>query len=287
MKLKYLIPLIALLITGCNNVSSSSSDFISSKEGEITHTDIDPFFKLRITDSIFSNKHEGEDIGRVLNIKSTYSLFLDSRNSKSFPSPDDCYFEYDKNYLEITDCVMDNHRSYPHFVWHLKPLQIIESTSIKVFYLDKLYSSYDVSIKDLSINPSTCASISKSLDSASGLFPDEITIFRDLSTYENYFVGRQYFNYIKNQPTSETFNDYDYALIRVFGGSLGNEREFNDAFILDDILYFDFSSTRSFFEQGPDVTATTVQNYFLCLVRYPSGLNINNYSIWLTSIYEA
>lgn len=287
MKLKYLIPLIALLITGCNNVSSSSSDFISSKEGEITHTDIDPFFKLRITDSIFSNKHEGEDIGRVLNIKSTYSLFLDSRNSKSFPSPDDCYFEYDKNYLEITDCVMDNHRSYPHFVWHLKPLQIIESTSIKVFYLDKLYSSYDVSIKDLSINPSTCASISKSLDSASGLFPDEITIFRDLSTYENYFVGRQYFNYIKNQPTSETFNDYDYALIRVFDGSLGNEREFNDAFILDGILYFDVSSTRSYFEQGPDVTATTVQNYFLCLVRYPSGLNINNYSIWLTSIYEA
>ena len=275
------------MITGCNNVSSSSSDFISSKEGEITHTDIDPFFKLRITDSIFSNKHEGEDIGRVLNIKSTYSLFLDSGNSKSFPSPDDCYFEYDKTYLEITDCVMDNHRSYPHFVWHLKPLQIIESTSIKVFYLDKLYSSCDVSIKDLSINPSTCASISKSLDSASDLFPDEITIFRDLSTYENYFVGRQYFNYIKNQPTSETFNDYDYALIRVFGGSLGNEREFNDAFILDGILYFDVSSTRSYFEQGPDVTATTVQNYFLCLVRYPSGLNINNYSIWLTSIYEA
>lgn len=288
MKLRYLIPFIALLATGCNNASSSSDNFIGDNSlGDIAYTDIDPLFKLRITDSIFSNKHEGKDIGRVLNIKSTYSLFLDSSNSKSFPSPDDCYFEYDKNYLEITDCVMDNHRSYPHFVWHLKPIQITESTSIKVFYLDKLYSSYDISIKDLSINPSTCASISKTLNSASELFPDEITIFRDLSTYKNYFASHQYFNYIKNQPTSETFNNYEYALIRVFGGALGNERELNDTFILADTLYFDISSTRSYFEQAPDVTMTTVQNHFLCLVRYPSGLNVNNYDIWLSSIYEA
>lgn len=285
MKLRYLIPFLTLLVTGCNNVSSSSSDFISSKEEDITYTDIDPLFKLRITDSIFSNKHEGKDIGRVLNIKSTYSLFLDSSNSKSFPSLDDCYFEYDKNYLEITDCVMDNHRSYPHFVWRLKPIQITESTSIKVFYLDKLYSSYDISIKDLSVNPISCASISKSLDSASELFPDEITIFRDLSTYENYFASHQYFNYIKNQPTSETFNNYDYALIRVHSASLGSEPELNDAYIIDGTLYFDVSSTRSYFEQAPDVTMTTVQNHFLCLVRYPSGLNANNYDIWLSVNY--
>ena len=287
MKLKYLIPLIALLLTGCNNVSSSSSDFISSKEGEITYTDIDPLFKLRITDSIFSNKHEDEDIGRVLNIKSTYSLFLDSSNSKSFPSPDDCYFEYDKNYLEIMDCVMDNHRSYPHFVWHLKPLQIIESTSIKVFYLDKLYSLYDVSIKDLSINPSTCASISKSLDSASEYFPDEIKVLRSYADYEEYLSKYNYFNYIKNQPTGETFRDYNYAYIRVFSGNQGRDPELNSVFVKDGTLYFDIRSTRSYFEQGQDVTATTVQNYFLCLVRFPSGLNVSNYSIWYSSTYVA
>ena len=285
MKLRYLIPFLTLLVTGCNNVSSSSSDFISSKEEDITYTDIDPLFKLRITDSIFSNKHEGKDIGRVLNIKSTYSLFLDSSNSKSFPSPDDCYFEYDKNYLEITDCVMDNHRSYPHFVWYLKPIQITESTSIKVFYLDKLYSSYDISIKDLSVNPISCASISKSLDSVSELFPDEITIFKDLSSYENYFVGRKYFNYIKNQPTSETFNNYDYALIRVHSASLGSEPELNDAYIIDGTLYFDIKSTSKYFDEQVSYPMTTEQSYFLCLLRYPTGLNISNYSIWLSVNY--
>ena len=100
-------------------------------------------------------------------------------------------------------------------------------------------------------------------------------------------MGRNYFNYVKNQPTTETFNNYEYALVRIFKDSLGNNPELNGVFIKERTLYFDIKSTSSYFMEMPYITMSTTQTYFLCLLRYPSGLNINNYSIWCSSFYEA
>ena len=290
MKLKYLIPLITLLMTSCNNASIASSDSVSSssnQEAEVSYTTIDPSFAVRITDCQIPLREDDQDNGNELNVHSSYFLFLAIKNKEAFPSPDDCAFTYDQNYLEIKDCVIDNTRSYPQFIYCLKPLKVIDSTSIKIFYLDKLYSSYDVSIKDLAVESSSCASIEKSLDSASEYFPEKITILKDLETYQDYIQKHNYFNYIKNQPTAETFTNYEYAFVRVFRGNLGKDPELNSVFIKGGTLYFDFKSTRNYYEQSPDITMTTAQNYFLCLIRYPSGLNVSNYDIWFTYIYEA
>ena len=287
MKSKYLIPLITLLLTGCNTVTSSSSDLSSSNKEEVSYTTVDPSFSVRIVDSCIPFREKSFNNGNELNVHSTYSLCLAINNKEAYPSFKDCRFEYDNKYLEIKDCVIDNERSYPEFTWYLKPLEIINTTSIKVFYLDKLYSTYDVSIKDLAVESSNCASIAKTLDSASEYFPDEIKVLRSYADYEEYLNRYNYFNYIKNQPTGETFRDYDYAYIRIFSGNLGREAELNSVFVKDGTLYFDVKSTKNYYEAAPDITMTTVQSYFLCLVRFPSGLNVSNYSIWYSSTYVA
>lgn len=285
MKLRRLILFITLLMTSCNQVSISSSDSVNNnqKETEFSYTTIDPSFSVRISDSDLSFR--GEDIGHELNVNSSYSLFLDINDKESFPSPDDCRFEYDTNYLEIIDSVMDNYRSYPHYVWHLTPLKEVETTAIKVFYLNNVYLTYDISIKDYTVNASCSASIDKSLNSAYEYFPEKIKILKGLEAYEDYLAKYNYFNYIKNQPSKETFSNYEYAYIRIFRDDLGRDPELNSVFIKNGTLYFDFISTRNYFEEPRDVTMTTVQVYFLCLIRYPSGLNVSNYAIWNSVAY--
>ena len=251
----------------------------------------DPEFSVRIGDCL--DYHDELDIGNNLNLSSTYTLSLKRNNKEYYPNFSDISFIYDKEYIEIIDCISSrqsqNNSEYYHyqFVWYLKPLRETESISIKVLYRDKESVSINVSISDLSVESMTCAEVEKTLDSVAEDFPNEITTFKDYQSWKDFNNIHQYFGYIKNEPNSSSFVNYEYAFIRTRRDSFGNNPTLNSVFIQNETLYYDFISEKDYFEERPDSTMTTEQRYYLCLFRYPSNLNYKNNQIWYSTIYKA
>ena len=275
MKTKCLWLLLPFFLCGCSNSGVSS---ISSKEDFVV-----PAFKISITDSQGGYQFNTDDLGKELNLNSRYALKLIA-DKDTHPLFNECSFKFDKESLDIIDCI-NKKQDGSQFVWQLKPLKVVDKTSIEVYYHEELCSSIDLSIKDLSVNASLCASVDKRLDSVSDFFPGEITVFNDLTTYEDYLKTHNYFGYIKNSPTSETFNNYEYALIRIANYDLGKDPELNSVYLQNDTLYYDFISTKEYFEEPPSVTMSTDQDYYLALIRYPSGLNVSKRAISLSYEY--
>ena len=242
-----------------------------------------PAFKISITDSQGGYQFNTDDLGKELNLNSRYALKLIA-DKDTHPLFNECSFKFDKESLDIIDCINKN-QDESQFVWQLKPLKEIDKTSIEIYYHEELCTSIDLSIKELSVSASLCASANKRLDSVSDFFPGEITVFNDLTTYEDYLKTHNYFGYIKNSPTSETFNNYEYALIRIANYDLGKDPELNSVYLQNDTLYYDFISTKEYFEEPPSVTMSTDQDYYLALIRYPSGLNVSKRAISLSYEY--
>lgn len=251
----------------------------------------DPEFSVRIGDCL--DYHDELDIGNNLNLSSTYTLSLKRNNKEYYPNFSDISFIYDKEYIEIIDCIsssqsQNNSEYYRYqFVWYLKPLRETESTSIKVLYRDKESVSINVSISDLSVESSTCAVVEKTLDYIGEDFPNEITTFKDYQSWEDYRKVHQDFGYIQNEPNIATFENYEYTLITVRRDNLGNNPKLNSVFIQNKTLYYDFKSERDYFEQRPDMTMDTRQRYYICLFRYPSSLDYSNNQVWYSNIYKA
>ena len=278
MKTKGLYLLLPLLLCGCSNsgyVSSASSieDFTM------------PTFNISITDSKGGYLFDTDDLGKELNLNSRYTLKLIA-DKGSHPLFDECSFKFDKDSLDLIDCI-NKKQDESQFVWQLKPLKVTDKTSIEIYYHEELCSSIDLSIKDLSLNASLCASVNKDLDSVSYIYPGEITVFNDLTTYEDYLKIHNYFGYIKNSPISETFNNYEYALIRIANYDLGKDPELNSVYLHNDTLYYDFISSKECYEEPNAITMSTNHNYYLALIRYPSGLSVNKRVITLSYDYRS
>lgn len=133
----------------------------------------------------------------------------------------------------------------------------------------------------------TCAEVEKTLDSVAEDFPNEITTFKDYQSWKDFNNIHQYFGYIKNEPNSSSFVNYEYAFIRTRRDSFGNNPTLNSVFIQNETLYYDFISEKDYFEERPDSTMTTEQRYYLCLLRYPSNLDYKNNQVWYSNIYKA
>lgn len=268
-----LVALLALFISSCGNSGSS----ISSSDNKL------PSFEIGLSDSSSWISHNDLSTNYELNLKSRYTLLLKNNNDEH-PQFNECSFKYDEQYLIIIDSISDNQDSH-NYVWQIKPLQTTENTVVEIYYHQALCTSFNISIKDLNIDFQSCASTEKELDSVSSSFIEEITVFNDLSTYEDFMSKHLYFGYVKNSPNINTFNEYEYALVRISSYDLGNDPEINSVFIQNGTLYYDFISSKKYYEGNPDVTLTTRQNYYLSLIRYPSGLNVNERSVRISYNY--
>ena len=284
MRIKCLFLLLPIIICGCSSSSGNTDAFNTSSETHNSSTKdfVMPNFNISVTDSLGALTFTANDQGRELNLNSRYTLKLQAdRNDTLF---EECSFKYDEQCLEIINCINKN-QDPRNFVWQLKPLKVIDKTSIAIYYHETLCTSFNLAIKDLSVTASSCASASINLDSVSYIFPGEITVFKDLTTYESYLNTHNYFSYIKNNPTTETFNNYEYAMIRIANYDLGKDPELNSVYVLNNTLYYDYKSSKKYFEEPAAVVMVTNQNYYLSLIRYPSGLNVSQYSIVLSYEY--
>jgi len=263
--------------------SKSNSGTISSLE--LSSNDyVIPSFSIAIGDYTGNpERHIKGDIYE-LNVNSIYTLNLNAVDRSVNYDPKECSFKYDNSNLEIIDCIFEE-QSPQRLIYQLKPLKIIDNTKVEVYYYDSLCASFNISIKDLSIDASNLASTSKNLDYADPNFHEDITIFNDLETYESFMKKYNYFGYVKNSPNVETFKSYEYALIRIDYYNLGKNPEFNNIFIQDNVMYYDFISSKTYYEKAPDVIMWTHSNFYLSLIRYPNNLNVDNHIIWISHDY--
>jgi hypothetical protein len=269
-----IIPLVACSQSNSNNISSEAS----------SGDDIAPSFSIGIGD--YTGNPERYLKGDVyeLNVNSRYTLNLNAVGKSVNYDPKRCSFKYDNNNLVINDCIVEEQSTH-RLVYQLKPLRITDNTLVEVYYHESLCASFNISIKDLSIEVSSLATTSKNLDFTDPSFHDEITIFNDLETYESFMNKYNYFGYVKNAPNIETFENYEYALIRIDHYNLGKDPELNDVFIQDNVMYYDFISSKTYYEKAPDVIMWTNQNYYFSLIRYPANLDVNNHIIWISHDY--
>ena len=283
MKLKYLSILLPLIICSCggnkgssfNSSSTSSSsyqDISSSNQGTSSLSSAGlPRYTVSVTDAMGGYSTPLIDNVHELNLSTTYVLKLQTTQIREYISYEEFSFSFDNNYLEVIKCISneDNSRT---LVWQVKPLKVVESTSIDVYHREALYSSYSLSIKDLSVNASTCATTEQEIDSMSSIYPEEVTVFTDLDTYETYMNTHHFFSYIKNAPNVLLFKEYEYALIRIDAYRLGSGAQLSGVFTQNGNLYYDFKSSKKYFEGFRDIDLWTIQNCYLALIRYPSGI---------------
>lgn len=279
MKTKCLCLLLPLLLCGCSNsgdVSSTSSieDFTM------------PNFAISFLDSRGAYFVETLEQDNILNLNSRYRLVLEADKNQEYPSFKECSFKYDHQYLDIIDCVFKEQNAF-RFIWQIKPLKVVETTKIELYYHGSLCDSFNVTIKDESVDATSCASTIKNLDFAASDFIDEITVFNDLTSYETFMNKHNYFGYIKNTPNASTFENYEYAFVCISNYSLGNDPALNSVFIQNNALFYDFISSKSYFEEPPDIPMMTAQNYYLSLIRYPSGLSVSSRYVFLSYDYIA
>ena len=281
MKIKYLSILLPFIISSCNNISSSSSDDVISSSDFIM-----PNFTVTIFDSRGAYFYETLDQDKTLNLNSRYRLVLETEKD-AHPLFNECSFKYDHSYLEIIDCIFEDQES-PRFFWQIKPLKVVDLAKIEVYYHNSLCTSFDITIIDESVNATSCASAVKNLDFA---YPsehiDEINIFNDLATYEDFMKTHNYFGYIKNTPTAATVDNYEYAFLCISSYELGKDSKLNSVFIQNNTLFYDFISTKTYFEKRPDIPMFTSQDYYLTLIRYPSGLNVSARYLFMSYDYIA
>lgn len=299
MKTIRFITLLVLLLAGCNSTPSQESSFnseniISSSISNSFETSnnpfVDPEFDIRVYDCLPS--HYELDVGTNLNLDSTYTFCLRRNNKDCHPFFSDIRLKYDESAFEIIDCIVseqskNNSEYYPYsFLWSLKPLKEIESSLIEVFYQNQKCASTNLSVKDLTIESSSCSTTEKEFDYISSTFTGEITIFDNLISWEDYRKVHKELTYIKNEPNILTFENYEYALVTVSRDNLGYNPKLNGVFVQNETLYYDLSSEREYFYQIPDPTFMTTQSYYLCLLRYPSKLNVKNHQVWYSYIYK-
>ena len=284
--------LLALLLTmplvACSNGNSGSQSSSKNYDNSISafaYSDyVTPSFSTSIGDYTGNPEHYINGEIYELNLNSRYTLNLNAVDKNIDYDPKGCSFKYDKNNLEIIDCIFKEQSTH-RLIYQLKPLKIVDNTKVEVYYYDSFCTSFNISIKDLSIDADSLASTSKNLNFTDPDFHDDITIFNDLETYESFMNKYHYFGYVKNSPNIETFKTYEYALIRIDHYSLGKDPEFNSVFIQNNVMYYDFISSKTYYEKAPDVIMWTNQDYYLSLIRYPNNYSVTNHIIWISHNY--